>query len=35
LTKRERLAAGPLKLFEHLRLGFEKLVIIALRHDQC
>jgi hypothetical protein len=32
---RERLSDHLLKLLEHLRLGFEKLVIISLRQDQC
>src|SRR6266849_5969709 len=32
---RERLSDHLLKLLEHLRLGFEELVIISLRHDQC
>src|ERR1700733_2057389 len=32
---RNRLSDGLLKLLEHLRLGFEELVIISLRHDQC
>src|SRR5258708_26413419 len=34
-TLRERHSARLLKLREHLRLGFEELVIISLRHDQC
>src|SRR5215831_18666440 len=32
---RERLSERLLKLIKDLRLGLEKLVIIALRHDQC
>src|SRR2546423_9157770 len=32
---RERLSERLLKLFNYLRLGFEKLVIISLRQDQC
>src|SRR5882724_1824088 len=32
---RERLSERLLKLLKHLRFGFEKLVIISLRQDQC
>ena len=32
---RERLSKRLLKLLKHLRLGFEKLVIIPLRQNQC
>jgi len=35
VTIRERLSERLLKLFKHLRFGFEKLVIISLRQDQC
>jgi hypothetical protein len=35
VTIRERLSDRLLKLLEHLRLGFEELVIISLRHNQC
>ena len=35
MTIRERLSDRLLNLLEHLRLGFEELVIISLRHDQC
>ena len=35
MTIRERLSDRLLKLLEHLRLGFEELVIISFRHDQC
>ena len=31
----ERLSDRLLNLLEHFRLGFEELVIISLRHDQC
>jgi hypothetical protein len=34
VTIRERLSDRLLKLLEHVRLGFEELVIISLRHDQ-
>ena len=35
MTIRERLSERLLKLLKHLRFGFEKLVIISLRQDQC
>src|SRR2546430_17690887 len=35
VTIRERLSERLLKLLKHLRLGFEKLVIIPLRQNQC
>src|SRR6266404_6426801 len=35
VTIRERLSERLLKLFKHLRFGFEKLVIISLRQNQC
>ena len=35
MTIRQRLSERLLKLVKHLRLGFEKLVIISLRQDQC
>lgn len=34
MTIRERLSDRLLKLLEHVRLGFEELAIISLRHDQ-
>jgi hypothetical protein len=34
VTIRERLSDRLLKLLEHVRLGFEELAIISLRHDQ-
>ena len=35
MTIRERLSERLLKLLKHLRFGFEKLVIISLRQNQC
>ena len=35
MTIRERLPERLFKLLKHLRFGFEKLVIISLRQDQC
>ena len=35
MTVQERLSDRLLKLIEHFPLGFEELVIISLRHDQC
>jgi hypothetical protein len=35
LTSLKRLSNCLLNLIEHLRLGFEELVIISFGHDQC